>query len=1095
MNGERQAHQIARSGHSITKTDEVFAAASGGRLLNHGGGLNMFSNSFANPSGAVARVLAATAAVAVVSFLGLPASAAAQENGAIQGQVIDAADQRPLVNAQVVIAGTTIGTLTNGDGNYRIGELSPGSYEVRVTTLGYSQASQTAQVVAGEVAAANFSLDVTAVQLDAVTVNVVSGREMRRRELGSNIASIDVASIDKAQIRNFNDLVSGRSEGLWLQNVSGNTGGAQKIRIRGASSISLSNEPLIYIDGYLTNNSAQLGPSGNFGVGGQEGNRLNDLNPNDIETIEVVKGPAAAALYGAAGANGAILITTKRGAGGSTQWGLYGEYGAVEMLESFPTNIASFQVADASQPIYTPQGFLNTDNAASCPLFMAAEELCTIDDVLEFDHFGDERTTPFSRGNRQRYGVNAAGGGDAVTFFLSGDYEKEEGVIFYNTLDRLNLRANATAQVTRDLNINLNTNYINSDVIFPNNDNSILGVMLNAQLGLPTFAPEGDLGPAANNNYGFGFDPEDTSKDVHNQDTDRFNVGVNGTWSATPWLAINANLGLDVSFTHDNETVQAGDIPIGSPFSEGFRQSERATDLFLTANASAAATFPISSNWQSTTTAGFQYLDEDLQTTFCFGAGQVINTTSCASTSSLFAVDEEFNKLVTIGFFGQQEFSFGDRLFIAGSIRGDDNSAFGSASTFQWYPGGSLSYVVSDTNWWNVGWFSDFRVRGAIGTAGVRPQFRQAITLFGPVSVERNGFSESAVTINVTGNEELKPERSTEWEVGFDAGFLNNRLGIDFSYYNKTSRDALIARPIAPSFGLTSSFGTGAGTSTVFDNIGEIQNWGTEVSLNALAVNSRSVVLNLRLIHTTFNNRINDIGGVDDIIINRGEQRHREGFAAGSYFQRPIEFEDTNGDGLLAFGFVGDPEIDTGDCVEGDLPEGEICEVFLDQSIPTYTGSFVLDMELFGFLTFNTLFEGRGGNSLLNFSEFAQCTVSNCRGTSDPTAGLEAQAAWLASIGAGGTGASRAGYIEDGKFAKWRELTMRIGVPPSWAGNSKFLKGLSLSLAGRNLATWTNYQGVDPEINETGGSSNFTSGDLATLPAPGYFTARLDIRL
>jgi hypothetical protein len=192
---------------------------------------------------------------------------------------------------------------------------------------------------------------------------------------------------------------------------------------------------------------------------------------------------------------------------------------------------------------------------------------------------------------------------------------------------------------------------------------------------------------------------------------------------------------------------------------------------------------------------------------------------------------------------------------------------------------------------------------------------------------------------------------------------------------------------------------------------------------------------------------------------------------------------------------VGDPEIDTGDCVEGDLPEGEICEVFLDQSIPTYTGSFVLDMELFGFLTFNTLFEGRGGNSLLNFSEFAQCTVSNCRGTSDPTAGLEAQAAWLASIGAGGTGASRAGYIEDGKFAKWRELTMRIGVPPSWAGNSKFLKGLSLSLAGRNLATWTNYQGVDPEINETGGSSNFTSGDLATLPAPGYFTARLDIRL
>ena len=258
-----------------------------------------------------------------------------------------------------------------------------------------------------------------------------------------------------------------------------------------------------------------------------------------------------------------------------------------------------------------------------------------------------------------------AAGGDQVTYFLSGNFEKETGVIFYNKLQKVNLRANAQAQVTRDLNLSFNTAYTASQVTLPNNDNSILGVMLNGQLGLPTFAPEGDLGPAMNTNYGFGFDPEDTSKDVHNQDVDRFQLGTIGTFTPTDWLAVNANLGVDVVFSNDNETIQPGDIDIGSPFSEGFRHSERGTSSIISGNASAAGTFDLGERLVSTSTIGAAYVNETLRSTYCFGAGQIINTTACGATSSLFGVDEEFNKLVTIGGFFQQEFSLDDQLFIS----------------------------------------------------------------------------------------------------------------------------------------------------------------------------------------------------------------------------------------------------------------------------------------------------------------------------------------------------------------------------------------------------------------------------------------------
>ncbi|MFV2007326.1 MAG: carboxypeptidase-like regulatory domain-containing protein, partial [Longimicrobiales bacterium] len=375
-----------------------------------------------------ARRLSTVLASLALGLAFMASPVAAQGGGSVTGLVTDSETQLPLAGAQVVVTGTNRGTLTNQAGRYIVPNVAAGTYQVRVVILGFSQQIQTVTVSAGQAAVANFNLSSSAVQIDGVTVNVITGEAKRARELGTNNGQILIEDIPLASITSLEEVLSGRTEGLVLNGLGGTIGTGQKIRIRGANSLSLSNEPLVFVDGILFNASIATQP-----LGGQDTSRLDDLNPNDIASIEVLKGPAATGLYGTQAANGVLLITTKKGTAGAARWNFYAEGGISQMKTTFESNFRQLALRPGSDPganPVLPSGQINFDDFSTCRNYVLATGSCVSSDVrtLSFNPLTDPRTTPYQDGWRQRYGINVAGGTDRVTYFVSGEYLDQVGV-------------------------------------------------------------------------------------------------------------------------------------------------------------------------------------------------------------------------------------------------------------------------------------------------------------------------------------------------------------------------------------------------------------------------------------------------------------------------------------------------------------------------------------------------------------------------------------------------------------------------------------------------------------------------------------------
>lgn len=1043
---------------------------------------------------------------AVALALVLPPALASAQSGVIRGRVVDAATQQPLQDAQVSVVGTQRGAATDQRGEYSIAGVPAGSYTVRARRIGYSVGNQTVTVGASATATVDFALSVSATELQEVVVNAVTGVGERRIEAGTNVGHVNVAEINKGPITSVSDVLQGRVAGVNLQSVVGTTGGGQRIRIRGANSLSLSNEPLLYIDGIAASNS-----KGGIALGGQDYSRLNDINPEEIENIEVLKGPAASAIYGSAASNGVILITTKRGRAGRPQWRAYVEGGQMKDENDYPLNYAALtQLTPGSTDYYQVEGggYLNTKTSGVknapfdvCPNYKAGLEpgtsgYCKQDVFLSFDQFRDPRTTPYETGSTSKVGLNISGGAEALTYFLSGDQQREYGVLRPNDLNRISLRSNLTAKVGSNANTTITAAYIKSDTKRISNDNSIFSPLINALLGTAQYIPgmESDTVGSAGSRRGsyFGYNTADQRKVQSSQDVDRFILGANANYTPLSWLRVNGNAGLDYFGRFDRRTINPNELPLSQTYRLGFRDAFRASNYIWTTNASAAATFTPLSNVVSTTTLGSSYgrtLFEQLE---CFGAGIPAGTTSCAATTSQFAVDESHTDLKTVGVFGRQELSYADKLFLSGSIRADNNSGLlRNVSGLAWYPSVNGSWVVSREGFFPQNSFlSQLRLRLGWGQAGQRPGFGQGDTFFSSRVVQSGGAELPALILTSTGNPKLKVERTTEIEGGFDVGFLDDRLSAEFTAFNRKSKDALVARDLAPSAGLTGS---------VFQNLGSVKNWGTELGLNANVVSARRLSLDLHATATTLRNRIENLGeGIAPITFNRGAQAHREGFPTGAFFALPIKYNDANGDGLLTRAEV---TVDSSKFLHIRNAEtggiDTLALAYVGPSLPTNTQTLSGDLTLFQNLTISAVFERRAGQKQLNYTERFRCTTTDanpyynmCSALANPNATLAEQAAF---IGARFLSATPYGYIEDATFTKWRELSVRFGIPERLSDRVGALRGAALTLSGRNLHTWTDYTGFDPEINETGGS-NFTQGEFNTQPPVRLWTLRLDFK-
>jgi TonB-linked SusC/RagA family outer membrane protein len=996
--------------------------------------------------------------VAICAAL-VPPQLAAQ-GGTITGQVVDQSTQRPLSGVQITVSGTQTGTLTNQQGQFVLPNVPAGPREIGASQLGYGAQTETVDVVAGQSVSTRFELAQVAVELDAVVVTATG--EQRTRELANAVSNISADEVVRqAPITSVSELLTGRAAGVNILQSSGTTGTNARIRIRGSNSISLNNEPIIFLDGIrISNNQDQ----GGLGTGGQTTSRLNDINPEDIESVEVIKGPSAATLYGTDAANGVIRITTKRGRSGTTRWRGYAERGVLTDPNNYPLN------------------FRGRAGDSNCFAFEVASGSCTQTDLLSFQPLEEPGLSPFGTGHRQQYGLSVSGGAEGVDYYLSGEYEDEVGVLELsdslqnvvresgselldsrirpNTLERVTLRANLGAQLAQGLRVGVNTGYTNSDVSLPQNDNNALGIVPSGLLG--SFSRE-----TGRSGYGFLL-PQEIFAIQSFDRVARFigSANVNYNHPAAEWLALRGTFGIDNIARHVDRFTPVGEVPLGSSF-QGNRTSNRLQQFNYTSDIGATATFQPTLSISSRSSAGVQYFRDVLEGTLTFGEQLGPGSRTVSSAANQFA-DETTVEAITLGTFVEQQFGWNDRLYVTGALRFDNNSSFGQDYGFITYPKLGVSYVALDEQ--NEPFFNalnSLRFRLAWGAAGRAPGTTDATRFFIPATATVAGQDVPAVTFASStglGNPDLRPERSSEVEAGFDAGLLNGRLGVELTYYNKTTTDALVSRTLAPSLGVPSSR---------FENLGEVSNRGWEGVVRADLLNLSQSQWDVTVSGSITDNELIALGeGVEPVIF--GAQRFQEGFPLGGFFDKRVSHKDADGNGIIS----------------ADEVEVEDTVSFIGNSFPGRELSIHSGLRLFDWIRVAGLLDYRGDFYQYNFTEEFRCRFRICRGLNDPDATLFEQARATQTVTRGG---NRSGfpYIEDASFWKLREASVELMIPDAWMGRFG-VNNSSLVITGRNLATWTDYTGLDPELNSIP-TANFSARDFLTQAPVRTWIVRLNV--
>jgi TonB-dependent starch-binding outer membrane protein SusC len=1007
----------------------------------------------------------------LLSALGSPLDAQQpqQTTGSVVGRVVDRATGQPVAEANVVIVGSTRGARTSGEGRYRIAGVPAGTHQVRVTRLGYTAETRPVTVVAGQEATVDFQAGQTAVQIDEVVVTA-TGETQRRRETGNAVSVVQPTTERLATTTNIAQVLTASAPGVYVNSPGGTTGSANRIRIRGANSISLSNEPLLIIDGVRVSN--QIGGTGTIGVGGQTSSRLNDINPDDIESIEVLKGPAAAALYGTAAASGVIQIRTKRGRPGRTQWTSYVDAGSQEDVFTYPANFAQVGTTTTG------------GRTIFCTLDVQARRACTpVADSL-VSHNPLEEASPFVRGYRTSLGLGVAGGGDAASYYVSGDLDRDQGVFAPNHFRRASLRANLTSQLRNDVNLQVSTNYISSRLEFPQNDNNILGVFGGGLLGSAFDDPD-------TRGYIAGQIPQEIFAIDTRENVERFVGSGTANWQITNWLSMVGTSGVDFFDRRNKEAIPPNEVFFGS-LPEGQRTSNTAQIWNYTANVGATAAFALQPELRSQTTVGVQFTQEQVQGTRAFGAKLLAGTGSLEGTAARFAVGETNTDNRTLGALISEQLAWRDRLFLTAAVRTDRNSAFGENFGWSVYPAVSLSYVISEEPFFpRVAALSSLRLRSSYGVSGQRPTFREALTFFNTQTVTVAGTDVPGILVGGTGNPDLKPEISREYEFGLESGFFRSRVGLDVTYYNKRTTGALVERPLPPSLGLTQS---------QWDNLGVTSNEGFELQLNAQLLNRPvwtidPVRFDLTIGVSTNKNRLINLGNLpngDPIPpIVFGIQRHVNDFPLGGYWDEGFTFEDVNGDGIISrVNCPGQAQVAGGPACEITVTtneDGTPRAVFLGNPIPTREISISPRLSLWNWLELSALVDHKGGFKTFNNTGRFRCNFLNCREAYDPNSSLFEQARNLGHLMG-----TDAGYVEDATFTKLREVAVSLMAPRRWATRAG-VESLRLTIAGRNLATWTDYTGFDPEVNSTPGNL-FSTSDFLTQPPLRIVSARLTMQ-
>jgi TonB-linked SusC/RagA family outer membrane protein len=1013
------------------------------------------------------------------AFVACPAGTLSAQ-GTITGRVTDAATGQPIASAQVNVVNTAIGALTNDKGQYTIRGVLPGPHTVRALRVGYAEQSGTVTVSSGQTSTLDLAMKGVAVTLNPV-VTTATG-EQRRIEVGNAIARVDAANVVATKaVQNMADLLTARAPGV--QVIPGTQIGAgSRVRIRGTSSLSLSNDPIYIIDGVRVE-----GTTGSIStsVGGTNPSRINDINPEEIESIEVVRGPSAATLYGTAAANGVIVITTKHGVAGAPRFTYTTEQGANVDQNEYPTAYRGWRTGTTSGTTST------ASNTAQCFLSQVAAGTCVQDSVTSFNLYDDPETTPNGIGYRQLHSLQVGGGSEALRYFLHGEWENNDGVLkvpefdqrylaatgqsllpsqrIPNHMDRITTRGNFNLALSPKMDVAINAGYTSQDTRLPTSDDSGTDGLAGNSYGGPGF--KYNLNSNGDTLWGYRqFTPRDVYQQVTDQGISRLITSLNASYRPLGWLSARGDFGLDYINRLDTQICRFEECPDNGDNRLGFKRDNRTNFYTYTTNGSATATHQLTDLLHSSTTLGVQFTRNIFDANYASGSslspgGTTIGQTAASSRSA----DESTNETRTLGAFVEEQVAFRDRLFVTGGIRSDRNSAFGKNFKTVFYPKVSVSWVASDEPFFpRYSWLNQLRLRTAYGASGVQPGTTDALPYYSASTSRTESGDLPSLVLTTLGNSNLKPERSTELELGVDGTFWDSRLSTEITYYNKTSKDALISRGLPPSLG--------TGSTSRLENLGEVSNKGWEALVSAQLVQREAFGWDVTLNGSTNENKIVSLGGLP--AFGGSTQRQVEGYPINGWWVRPLlGYSDANKDGIITLGEI---TYDT-------LPH------YLGNPLPRYELSFNNGLDFWQRrIRIGAQIDYKGGFKTYNNTERIRCASRlNCSGLINPGSSLFEQARTV--LVRESPVKSQAGFIEDGDFIRFRELNLTFTAPEQWA--QRYLRGRSISatLAARNLGVlWTKYTGVDPEAFGATGTGN-ASSEFQSFAPPSYYAIRLTL--
>lgn len=1001
---------------------------------------------------AVTRCLLAALVGGLLTVSQLPAQGT---GGTISGKVVDSTSTQPLANIQIQVVGTTRGALTRADGGYTIPGVPAGAHTVRAARIGYNPQTQSVTVKDGQTVTADFALGASAISLQAV---VVTGYGSQRREaITGAVSTVDATEANVGVVNNANQLLTARVTGVNLVSNNGEPGANAQIRVRGGTSISASNEPLYVIDGVPLQNDNAV--ASGLGVASSPINRspLNSLNPSDIASITVLKDASATAIYGSRGANGVVLIETKRGSAGQSLFEYDGYVAGASAANSYDMltgseykNFVQKQIAAGKLPASRANslGPANTD---------WEKELERI-------------------GWTQNHNLSLSGGTPSTRYRATLNYFEQQGIIISNGLRRYQGRVNAANSAFQDKlqsSFNLTVSRVFNDYLpFDNTAGFSGGVFTN----MVSFDPTQPVRNGDGTFYEVGAgaqslrNPVAMARQLIDQAPETRTLGnFTASYGILPNLTFKTTLGADIA-SSVRQTYYPRTSPVGAETSGRARQAERSlSNLNFQSLLTWAPKFGDDQELEVLGGYEFTRFDnrgfESEMRGFLTDAFQWNNLGAGNPEGSPTPISYiEQSKLAS--FFARANYGFKNKYFITGVLRNDGSSRLAPGNKWAVFPAVSASWRLSEESFLKDGIFSNLNLRvgyGLQGNQAVRPYGTQL--LLRTDNSAKYPFGSSVITgfaASQVANPDLKWETSVQTNIGLDYGFKDNTFTGTIEFYQKKTKDLLFEVPVAQPAVVTNRL----------ENVGSLSTSGLEASLDAQLISNSSMSLTSGLVLSVERNKVDELG-LNRQFINAGNvngqgqsgkisQRLIPGQPIGTFWGAKFAGYNSNGEQLFVKYKVTRDAAgrETSRTVDGTTtsPGGDD-EVIIGNANPAFSLG-VRSNGTWNRFDFSWLWRAEVGRDVFNNTALVYGTTSNVNQARNfLRSALKAKDA----LGQPAIYSSR--WIEDGTFVRLQNAT--VGYTFRMPGLSS--RDTRVYLSGDNLLLFSPYSGYDPEVYTGGG--------------------------